>query len=438
MEVANLIIILGAVLLVSLLSGIWVAASLFLVAFIALVLNENSNIGLVMATTTWGASATWTLAALPLFIWMGEILFRTKLSEDLFHGLAPWLNKVPGRLLHVNILGCTIFAAVSGSSAATAATIGKMTIPELTKRGYPIKMMIGTLAGSGTLGFLIPPSIILIVYGVSAEVSISRLFIAGVLPGIMLVTLFMGYTAVWSMLNKDKIPSEDDTELSDMTLEQKLYATRRLFPVMGLILFVLGSIYAGWATATEAAALGVFGALFLSLVTGNLSLKTVKESLLGATRTSCMITFIIAGAAFLSLAMGFTGIPRMLAENISSMGLTSTELIIVLTLFFMVLGFFLDGISMVVLTTSIVLPMVEKSGIDLMWFGIYVVLVVEMSQITPPVGFNLFVMQGLTKINILKIAGYALPFFFLLLTAIVLLTIFPEIATWLPELMTRK
>jgi len=438
MEIPNLIIILGAILLLSLLSGIWVAASLFLVAFIALVLNDNSNIGLVMATTTWGASATWTLAALPLFIWMGEILFRTKLSEDLFHGLAPWLNKVPGRLLHVNILGCTIFAAVSGSSAATAATIGKMTIPELEKRGYPQKMLFGTLAGSGTLGFLIPPSIILIVYGVSAEVSISRLFIAGVLPGVMLVTLFMGYTAIWSILNKDKIPSEDDIELASMSFKQKLYATRRLFPVMGLILFVLGSIYAGWATATEAAALGVFGALVLSLVTGNLTLNTFKESLLGATRTSCMITFIIAGAAFLSLAMGFTGIPRMLAESIAAMGLSPTELIIVLTLFFMVLGFFLDGISMVVLTTSIVLPMVEKSGIDLMWFGIYVVLVVEMSQITPPVGFNLFVIQGLTKINILKIAGYALPFFFLLLIAIVLLTVFPQIATWLPELMTRK
>ncbi len=438
MEIPNLIIILSAILLLSLLSGIWVSASLFLVAFIALVLNDNSNIGLVMATTTWGASATWTLAALPLFIWMGEILFRTKLSEDLFHGLAPWLNKVPGRLLHVNILGCTIFAAVSGSSAATAATIGKMTIPELEKRGYPKKMILGTLAGSGTLGFLIPPSIILIVYGVSAEVSISRLFIAGVLPGAMLVTLFMGYTALWSMLNKDKIPSEDDLELASMSFKQKLYATRRLFPVMGLILFVLGSIYAGWATATEAAALGVFGALVLSLITGNLSLNTFKESLLGATKTSCMITFIIAGAAFLSLAMGFTGIPRMLAESISAMGLSPTELIIVLTLFFMVLGFFLDGISMVVLTTSIVLPMVQSSGIDLIWFGIYIVLVVEMSQITPPVGFNLFVIQGLTKINILKIAGYAFPFFFLLLIAIVLLTAFPQIATWLPELMTRK
>ncbi len=435
MEISNLIIIFAAVLFGALLSGIWVAASLFLVAFVALMLNENDSIGILFATTTWGATATWTLAALPLFIWMGEILFRTRLSEDLFHGLAPWLKRVPGRLLHVNILGCTIFAAVSGSSAATAATIGRMTLGELEKRNYPKSMMIGTLAGSGTLGFLIPPSIILIVYGVSAEVSIARLFIAGVLPGLMLVVLFMGYTALWSILNADQIP-DDDTP--PMSLKEKLYMTRRLFPVMGLILFVLGSIYAGWATATEAAALGVFGALALSLATGNLGVETFKSSLLGATRTSCMIIFIIAGAAFLSLAMGFTGVPRLLAEQISQMGLSPLMLIVVLTFFFMLLGCFLDGISIVVLTTSIILPMIERSGIDLMWFGIYVVLVVEMSQITPPVGFNLFVMQGLTRINIMRIARYALPFFILLLTAIVLLTAFPWIATWLPQQMTAR
>jgi len=342
---------------------------------------------------------------------------------------------VPGRLLHVNILGCTIFAAVSGSSAATAATIGRMTLGELEKRNYPKSMMIGTLAGSGTLGFLIPPSIILIVYGVSAEVSIARLFIAGVLPGLMLVILFMGYTALWSIFNADQIP-QDDTP--PMPLKEKLYMTRRLFPVMGLILFVLGSIYAGWATATEAAALGVFGALTLSLATGNLSFETFRSSLLGATRTSCMIIFIIAGAAFLSLAMGFTGVPRLLAEQISQMGLSPLMLIVVLTFFFMLLGCFLDGISIVVLTTSIILPMIERSGIDLMWFGIYVVLVVEMSQITPPVGFNLFVIQGLTRINIMQVARYALPFFLLLMAAIVLLTAFPGIATWLPQQMTSR
>ncbi len=434
MEIANLIIILSAVLFGALLSGVWVAAALFLVGFTALMLNGNSNIGLLFASTAWGSTATWTLAALPLFIWMGEILFRTRLSEDLFHGLAPWLKNVPGRLLHVNILGCTIFAAVSGSSAATAATIGRMTYPELEKRGYPVQMMVGTLAGSGTLGFLIPPSIILIVYGVSAEVSISRLFIAGVIPGMMLVMLFMGYTALWSVFNAEKLPEDDSP---DLPFRQKLYLTRRLFPVVGLILFVLGSIYAGWATATEAAALGVFGALFLSLVTGSLNWQTFQASLLGATRTSCMIIFIIAGASFLSLAMGFTGIPRILAEQISSLGLSPVMLIAVLTLFFMLLGCFLDGISIVVLTTSIVLPMIERSGIDLLWFGIYVVLVVEMSQITPPVGFNLFVLQGLTKINILSIARYALPFFLLLLIAVVLLTAFPGLATWLPMKMTQ-
>lgn len=434
MEIANLVIILCAVLFGALLCGVWVAAALFLVAFVALTLNGNDNIGLLFATTTWGASATWTLAALPLFIWMGEILFRTRLSEELFHGLAPWLKRIPGRLLHVNILSCAIFAAVSGSSAATAATIGRMTVPELRRRRYPAGMIIGTLAGSGTLGFLIPPSIILIVYGVSAEISIARLFIAGVLPGVMLVTLFMGYTALWAIFNAGKLPGDD---IPVLPFRQKLRATRRLFPVLGLILFVLGSIYAGWATATEAAAIGVLGALALSLVSGTLNAETFTSSLLGATRTSCMIIFIIAGAAFLSLAMGFTGIPRMLAEQISALGLSPVMLIIALTLFFMLLGCFLDGISIVILTTTIVLPMIEGSGIDPIWFGVYVVLVVEMSQITPPVGFNLFVIQGLTKIDILKISRHAVPFFLLLMAAIAILGAFPQLATWLPMKMTQ-
>ncbi len=414
-------------------SGLWVAMTLFLVAFAGLLLNDTSNIGLIMATTTWGASSSWTLAALPLFIWMGEILFRTRLSEDLFSGLAPWLNHLPGRLLHVNILGCGIFAAVSGSSAATAATIGRMTAPELEKRGYDERMSLGTLAGSGTLGLLIPPSIILIVYGVSAEVSIARLFVAGALPGLMLILLFMGYTMIWALLNHKRMPPAEP----DIPLGQKFRASMSLFPVIGLILFVLGSIYGGLATATEAAVFGVFGALILSWLTGTLTWKTFMESLMGATRTSCMIAFILAGAAFLTIAMGFTGIPRALAEYIATLGLSPLGLIVVLTLFFVLLGCFLDGISVVVLTTSVVLPMVEQAGIDLLWFGIYLVLVVEMSQITPPVGFNLFVLQGLTGKNILRIARYSLPFFLLLLVAVILVTAFPMIATWLPALMTR-
>ncbi|AKH19027.1 TRAP transporter large permease [Sedimenticola thiotaurini] len=414
-------------------TGLWVAVTLFLIAFIGLLLNDTGSPGLIMATTTWGASSGWGLTALPLFIWMGEILFRTRLSEDLFSGLAPWLNHLPGRLLHVNILGCGIFAAVSGSSAATAATIGRMTAPELAKRGYDERMSLGTLAGSGTLGLLIPPSIILIVYGVSAEVSIARLFIAGALPGLMLILLFMGYTMFWATLNRKRMPPADP----NLPLGRKLRASLHLFPVLGLILFVLGSIYGGLATATEAAVFGVFGALILSALTGTLSRENFVVSLMGATRTSCMIAFILAGAAFLTIAMGFTGIPRALAEYIATLGLDSLGLIVVLTLFFVLLGCFLDGISVVVLTTSVVLPMVEQAGIDLLWFGIYLVLVVEMSQITPPVGFNLFVLQGLTGKNILRIAVYALPFFLLLLVAVVLVTAFPQIATWLPSMMTR-
>ncbi len=413
-------------------AGLWVAATLFVVAFVGLLLNGTDNIGIIMATTTWGASSSWTLAALPLFIWMGEILFRTRLSEDLFKGLAPWLNHLPGRLLHVNILGCGIFAAVSGSSAATAATIGRMTAPELKRRGYDDRMALGTLAGSGTLGLLIPPSIILIVYGVSAEVSIARLFIAGALPGLMLMLLFMGYTIVWALLHKENMPAADP----HVSFREKVRASMGLFPVIGLILFVLGSIYGGLATAIEAAVFGVFGALVLSLLSGSLSRETFIASLMGATRTSCMIAFILAGAAFLTVAMGFTGIPRALAEYIATLGLSPLGLIVVLTIFFALLGCFLDGISVVVLTTSVVLPMVELAGIDLLWFGIYLVLVVEMSQITPPVGFNLFVLQALTGKNILLITRYALPFFLLLMVAVVLVTTFPGIVTWLPEQMT--
>jgi tripartite ATP-independent transporter DctM subunit len=419
-----------------LLSGVWVAATLFIVGLIGLLLNDMAvgDVGLNAATILWSHTASWTLAALPLFIWMGEVLFRTRLSQDLFNGLAPWLSYLPGRLLHVNIIGCGIFAAVSGSSAATSATIGRMTVGELSKRGYDDSMSLGTLAGSGTLGLLIPPSIILIVYGVSAEVSIARLFLAGAIPGLMLVLLFMGYTIIWALFNKDKVPQEKNTD----TFRQRIKKSMGLFPVVGLILFVLGSIYTGIATATEAAVFGVVGALFVSWASGTLSKKAFVDSLIGASMTSCMIIFILVGAAFLSFAMAIIGIPSSLAEYIESLGLSPIMLIAVLTLFFIVMGCFLDGISVVVLTTSVVLPMVVAAGIDLLWFGIFLVIVVEMSQITPPVGFNLFVIQGLTGRNIMKIARYAFPFFCLLIVAVVLITAFPEIVTFLPTTMTQR
>lgn len=412
-------------------SGVWVAFSLMAVAIAALAMFSEAPIGEVMATTVWGASNGWALAALPLFIWMGEILFRSRLSEDMFTGLSPWLTHLPGRLLHVNILGCGIFAAVSGSSAATAATIGKMSIPELARRGYPQSMMLGTLAGSATLGLLIPPSIILIVYGVATEQSIARLFIAGVLPGCMLVTLFIGYVVVWSIFHKDQIPAGDE----HFTFAEKIHASKSLIPVLLLILGVIGSIYSGIASPTDAAAVGVILALVLSWYTGSLTRENFLESLMGATKTSSMIAFILAGAAFLTVAMGFTGIPKVLAAWIGGMSLSPYALLGALTLFFIVMGCFLDGISVVVLTTSVIMPMVDQAGIDPLWFGIFVVIVVEMAQITPPVGFNLFVIQGLTGVDILKVALAALPFFLLLLLGLGLIVIFPQIVTVLPNMM---
>ena len=408
--------------------------TLLIVGLVAMSMFTSAPAGAIMATTVWGSISTWTLTALPLFVWMGEILFRTRLAEDMFAGLSPWLVRLPGRLLHVNILGCAVFAAVSGSSAATAMTIGKMSVPELSRRGYDEKQVIGSLAGSATLGLLIPPSIILIVYGVAAEQSIIRLFIAGIVPGLLLAGLFMGYVVAWSLLHPDRVPRIEER----YSLATRLRAAGRLLPVMLLLVFVIGSIYVGWATATEAACLGVVGALALSALSRSLTWATFRDALMGATRTSCMIGFILAGAAFLSTAMGFTGIPRGLAEWIRDMALSPYALIAALTLFFIVLGCFLDGISVVVLTVAVILPMVEAAGIDLLWFGIYVVLVVEMSQITPPVGFNLFVIQGLTGRDILYIARAALPYFALMCVAVAILVTYPELVTWLPELATRR
>jgi tripartite ATP-independent transporter DctM subunit len=412
-------------------SGVWIGLTLAGVAWIGMELFSSRPAGDAMAVTIWGSSSSWTLTALPLFIWMGEILFRTKLSESMFRGLAPWVSGLPGRLLHTNVIGCTIFAAVSGSSAATCATIGKMSLPELGRRGYPDDITIGSLAGAGTLGLLIPPSIIMIVYGVSADVSIARLFVAGILPGIVLAGLFSLYLGIWSLANPERVPPRD----APMTLGQKLRESRHLIPVVLLIGAVLGSIYSGVATATEAAAVGVVGSLALSAAQRSLSWATFRESLLGATRLYCMIALILAGAAFLTLSMGYIGLPRQLAEYVGSLGLSPFMLIVALSLFYILLGCFLDGISMVVLTMGVILPTVVAAKIDLIWFGIFIVVVVEMAQITPPVGFNLFVLQGMTGKEITWIARVTFPFFLLMVLMVLLLWWFPGIATWLPSKM---
>jgi len=422
-----------SILLIFLGTGIWVALSMVGVSAIGMLLFTSRPVGDAMATTIWGTSSSWTLTALPLFVWMGEILFRTKLSENLFKGLAPWLSRLPGGLIHVNVVGCALFAAISGSSAATVATVGKMSIPELRKRNYPEKLLLGSLAGSGTLGLLIPPSIILIIYGVTVQESIAKLFIAGIIPGIMLAIFFMLYVIGWSMLNKNSMPKMDET----FSFSQKIKQSGQLIPIIALIVAVIGSIYVGIATATEAASLGVVGALILSFFQKSLNKETFKLSLLGATKTSCMITFILAGSSFLSLAMGFTGLPRNLAIWINEMELSPYVLIMVLTLFYIILGMFLDGISAVVLTMAIIEPMIRQAGFDMIWFGVFLVIVVEMAQITPPVGFNLFVLQGMANKDIGFIAKSAFPLFLLMILAVVVIIIFPEIALWLPKQMIQ-
>ena len=415
-------------------SGVWVAISMIAVSSIGMLIFTSRPVGDAMATTIWGTSSSWTLTALPLFVWMGEILFRTKLSENLFKGLAPWMSRLPGGLIHVNVVGCALFAAISGSSAATVATVGKMSIPELRKRNYPEKLLLGSLAGSGTLGLLIPPSIILIIYGVTVQESIAKLFIAGIIPGIMMAIIFMLYVIIWSIINKKEMPTSSEI----FSFDDKIKGLKQLLPVILLIVAVIGSIYMGIATATEAASFGVVGALFLSFFQKTLTKETFKLSLLGATKTSCMIAFILAGSSFLSLAMGFTGLPRNLAIWIQEMNLSPYVLIFVLTIFYIILGMFLDGISAVVLTMAIIEPMIRQAGFDMIWFGIFLVVVVEMAQITPPVGFNLFVLQGMAGKDMGYIAKSAFPLFLLMILAVIFIIVFPEIALWLPQQMIQN
>ena len=422
-----------SILLIFLGSGVWVAISMVGVSAIGMLIFTTRPVGDAMATTIWGTSSSWTLTALPLFVWMGEILYRTKLSENLFKGLAPWMSRLPGGLIHVNVVGCALFAAISGSSAATVATVGKMSIPELRKRKYPEKILLGSLAGSGTLGLLIPPSIILIIYGVTVQESIAKLFIAGIIPGIMIAIFFMLYVAFWSILNKERMPQVHER----FSFSKKIKASAQLVPVIALITSVIGSIYVGVATATEAASLGVVGALILSFFQKSLNKESFKLSLLGATKKSCMIAFILAGSSFLALAMGFTGLPRNLAVWIQEMNLSPYVLIFVLTLFYIILGMFLDGISAVVLTMAIIEPMIRQAGFDMIWFGVFLVIVVEMAQITPPVGFNLFVLQGMANKDMGFIARSAFPLFLLMVFSVLVIIIFPEIALWLPQKMIQ-
>jgi C4-dicarboxylate transporter, DctM subunit len=433
MEQLQLLITLLLMLSLLLAGGTWVGLTLLAIAVVSIEVFAHRSSGAPIATTLWSSSSSWMLSSLPMFIWMGDILFRTKLSEDLFRGLAPLMGRLPGGLLHTNVMGCTIFGSVSGSSAATLTTVGQMTMPELKKRGYPDHLVVGTLAGPATLGLMIPPSIIMIVYGVTTNESIAAISIAGILPGFVLAALFTAYVVLVAKTD----PAYKPVEEAKSSWREKLSALRLLIPVHVLLFIVLGSMFAGFATATESAAMGVAGALGLAWWQKTLTWRNFIDSLMGATRTSAMIGLILAGSAALTLAMGYTGLPNDLANWVNTLNLSAYGLLFALLLLYLILGCFLDGISCVVLTIGIVEPMVRQAGIDMVWFGIFVVLVVELAQITPPVGFNLFVLQSMTGHNIFRIARWSLPMFLIMLIMVFIMIELPWLATWLPSQMLQ-
>ncbi len=431
MELASISLTLCALLVLFMGGTVWVGISLFLVGFGGFLIFTDLPFGSILATTAWNNTSGSAMMALPMFVWMGEILFRSRISENLFKGLTPWMDRIPGRLLHVNILACTFFAAVSGSSAATTATVGKITVPELSKRGYDKSLTVGSLAGAGTLGFLIPPSMMMLVYGIIGDVSIGKLFIAGVIPGFMLAGIFSAYIMVRCLITPSMAPAGAECH----SWLQRLHAIPEILPVLVLILVVLGSLYAGWATPTEAGAVGVIGSLIFAFMTGSMNGEVFRSSLMGSIKTTAMIMLIVLGASYLSVVVGYLGITRKLTLFVTEMGLSPFMLIVILSVLYIILGCLVDGFSMIVMTTPIVLPMITAAGFDTVWFGIYLVLMIELAQITPPVGFNLFVISSLNNDDVLVIAKDALPFFFLMTLTTALITVFPKIVLFLPNLM---
>ncbi len=423
-------IILG--LLILFLGGsVWIGIALFLVGIGGFFVFTDVSFGAILANVAWNNTSGSAMMALPFFIWMGEILFRSKISESLFRGLSPWMDNIPGRLVHVNVLACTFFAAVSGSSAATTATVGKITVPELQKRGYDHDLSIGSLAGAGTLGFMIPPSMMMLVYGIIGDVSIGKLFIAGFIPGFMIAFLFSGYILIRCLITPSLAPRGEER----YTWKDRFLALPAIAPVVILVMFVLGSIYMGWSTPTEAGAIGVLGAFFFAGLTRSLTWEVFKVSLLGTVKTSCMIMLIVMGASYLSNVIGYLGITRALTDYVTTLALSPYTLIIILSILYLILGCLVDGFSMIVMTAPVVIPLIAAAKFDPVWFGIYLVLMIELAQVTPPVGFNLFVISGLNDDSLVTIAKAAFPFFLLMLLATFLITVFPEIVLYLPNKM---
>lgn len=423
-----------ALLLVILASGLWISLSLFAVSALGLSFFKSLPIDKILSQSVWNSLTSPELLALPLFILMAEVLFLTRVSDQLMRGLSPWAALLPGRLAHINVLACTIFATVSGSSAATTMTIGRISLAELGQRGYDRSLISGTLAGAGTLGFLIPPSIVMIIYAVLADVSLLRLFLAGVVPGLLIAAGFMIFTGLRAIANPALVPTESE----NYSWRDRVGSLVHLLPISALMLSVLGSMYGGIASPTEAAAMGVAGSLLIAALSRSLTLGRLSSAFLRAARTTSMIGLIVAGASFLALGMGYLGIPRTIAAGIAALDLSPMALIATLVIFYLILGMFLEGMASLVLTLPITLPLIVQAGFDPIWFGVFVVVTIEMAQITPPVGFNLFIIQSLTGQTIGRVAMDAIPFLLIMVAAAFLLAAFPHIALWLPDVVMNQ
>jgi len=370
------------------------------------------------------------LTAIPLFIFMGEILVQCGASDMIYRGTSRLFAWLPGGLFHSNIGACAMFAAISGSSPATAATIGTVAIPALKKRGYDMHLTLGSLAAGGTLGILIPPSINLIVYGVIAEESIGQLFAGGVIPGIILAGMFMIYIGVRAVKNTRLAPKEMAFSVKGVILSFK-----DLWPLFVLLIIVLGGIFGGLMTPTEAAAIGSTASLLIAVVLRRFSWALLKSSLASSLQTSCMVLFIIVGASILASFFSRAGIPIAVAELIVSWGVSKWVVLILIYVIYIFLGCFIDALSILVMTAATVLPIIEGLGFNPIWFGVVYVVTAETGMITPPMGLNLFVIQGISKEDLGKVVIGSMPFFLIMVVCLAIFTVFPSIVLWLPNLL---
>ncbi|WP_306118038.1 MULTISPECIES: TRAP transporter large permease subunit [unclassified Roseitalea] len=410
--------------------GLWIGLSMMATGIFGLAYFHSLPVDKVLAQNLFNTVSSTDLLALPLFILMAEVLFRTRISDHMFSGLAPWTTRLPGRLLHINIIASTLFAAVSGSSAATTATVGRITLSELDRRGYDRSLAVGSLAGASTIGFLIPPSLPMIVYGVLAEVSILKLFIAGIVPGLVLAFGFSLMTMALTLYRRTGDGGGDAFSWSD-----RIGSIRKLGPITALILLLIVGLYGGFASPTEAAAIGVVGAIGLAALGRDLSFRALNEAAVATVRTSSMLALITSGGAFLSVAFNYLGVPTYVVGLIDSADLGPYGVVVLLLVLYLVLGTILDGMSMIVVTLPITLPAVVSAGWDPLWFGVFLVVTIEMAQLTPPVGFNLFVIQGITGETMTRIARAVVPYFFVLLLLMAVLILAPGLTLWLPGMM---